>query len=72
MGMDDRIRKALLKAMSEQGVSQADLARRMGVQPQSITKLLSGERGKVPQSVLRALDTLGLELVVREKGQKDA
>lgn len=72
MGMDDRIRKALLKAMSEQGVSQADLARRMGVQPQSITKLLSGERGKVPQSVLRALDTLGLELVVREKDRNNA
>lgn len=72
MGMDDHIRKALLGAMSKQGISQAELARRMGVQPQSITKLLSGDRGKVPQSVLRALDTLGLELVVRQKGQNNA
>ena len=67
MDTDARIRKAIEQTMNQKGVSQADLARELGVTPQAVYPLLKGTRGKQPQSLLNVLEVLGLELTVQPR-----
>lgn len=70
--MDKRIREAIEQRLAELGISRSEWARRMGKQRQHVTDLLTGHRGKVPKMITEALDSLGLELTVKLKGEKDA
>lgn len=60
-----------LKAvLDEKGISQAELARRIKVQPSQISHIISGERGTSPEgylSIARALN-LSPETVYRAAG----
>ena len=56
--------------MQQKGLTQAELARRLGKAPQSVAPILKGRRGKQPESLLEILDLLDLELEVRPKGAK--
>jgi transcriptional regulator with XRE-family HTH domain len=67
MDTDRRLRQEIAQVMQEKRISQAQLARKLGVKPQSIYPVLRGARGKQPQSLLAILDALGLELTVRAK-----
>ena len=53
--------------MRRKGWTQSELARRLGVKPQSIYPILKGTRGKQPQSLVAILEVLDLELEVRPK-----
>jgi transcriptional regulator with XRE-family HTH domain len=46
--------------LSEKGWTQAELARRSGVSPAQITRVLSGERGLGEQSILAIAEALKL------------
>lgn len=63
-----RIREAMKAAVSRRGLTHAQLANRLGIKQPSVTQLLNGSYGKVPKSLLEALDALGLELQVVESG----
>lgn len=66
-GMNDRVRDAVKETMKQRELSQGELARRLSVERPSITRLLSGTSGKVPQLWQEVLDELGLELIAVPK-----
>ena len=53
-------------AARRRGMTHAQLASRLGIKQPSVTQLLNGTYGKIPQSLLKALDALGLEITVVE------
>lgn len=67
MSTDEQIRDAIRQQMVKRKITAAELARRLNVKHQSVTPLLNGERGKIPQSLIDALEALDLELVVQPK-----
>ena len=67
MSMDARIRADILGHIEQQGISQVEVAKRIGVAPQSVNRFLKGERGSLPKSMVDVLDALDLELHVRPK-----
>ena len=67
MSVDAHIRREIEEAMRRKGWTQSELARRLGVKPQSIYPILKGTRGKQPRSLVAILDALDLELEVRPK-----
>jgi len=64
---DQTIRQAIREAMLSQGLTQAELAQKLGVKQPSVAQLISGKYGAVPASLLNALDALGLEIVIQPK-----
>ncbi|GGR31495.1 hypothetical protein GCM10008957_47770 [Deinococcus ruber] len=66
-GMNDRVREAVKLAMKERDMSQGKLAARLDVERPSVTRLLSGTSGKVPELWQKILDELGLELIAVPK-----
>lgn len=68
-----RVREAMKAAARRRGMTHAQLASRLGIKQPSVTQLLNGAYGNIPQSLLEALDALGLELtVVESSGAEDA
>lgn len=53
--------------MVKEGLSAADVARQLKIKHQSISPLLKGDRGRIPQSLIDLLDVLNLELVIQPK-----
>jgi predicted transcriptional regulator len=62
---DNAIRRAVVEEMARQGITQTALAERMGVTRSHVSQMLSGYRGKVPESLVELLAALGLELTVK-------
>ena len=60
-------RRAVREAMAERNLTHQDVADLLGVSRSRVGHLLSGARGRIPESVTELLDALGLELVVRRK-----
>ena len=70
--MNEQIRVEIRAAMSKQGLTQAELARRLGITPPSLAQVLSGKRGVMPESLMGVLHALGLTLEavpVKQKGE---
>ena len=66
--MDERIRARVRQEMTRQGVTQSELARRLGIKQPSLSQILGGKYGAVPQSLLDVLAALGLTLDVVKTG----
>ena len=64
--MDVRIRQAIKERMAGKGITAADLARELDVSHQAVSQIISGERGKIPQSLMDVLAKLGMTLTVKE------
>jgi transcriptional regulator with XRE-family HTH domain len=62
---DRRIRDAMREAMRDQELTVTEIAARLGWKHSSVSQILSGTRGIVPESLLKVLEVLGLELEVR-------
>lgn len=62
--MDERIRARVRQEMTRQGVTQAELARRLEIKPPSLSQILNGKYGTIPESLLDLLGALGLTLEV--------
>lgn len=67
--MNDRIRRAVRVSLAERDMTQADLARTVGMKPQYVSELLTGKAGKIPTAWTRVLDALDLELVAVKKSE---
>lgn len=67
--MNERIRRSIRVSLAERDMTQADLARAIGMKPQYVSELLTGKAGKIPTAWTRVLDELGLELVAVKKGK---
>lgn len=71
--MNDHIRKEVRIAMIRAGVTQTELANKLGLSRQHLNHLLTGHRGKLPDAWGKLFDELGLELTVKPKHEeKDA
>lgn len=68
--MNDRIRRAVRVSLAERDMTQGDLAQRIGVTPQYMSRIMQGKVGKIPAAWTKVLDELGLELVAVPKGGK--
>jgi transcriptional regulator with XRE-family HTH domain len=62
MDVNERIRARIRAEMNRQGMSQAELARQLGIKPPSLSQVLSGKYGHMPQSLMDVLEALGLTL----------
>ncbi|PTA67377.1 helix-turn-helix domain-containing protein [Deinococcus arcticus] len=62
MDTDELIRQRIRVRMQERGLTQAELARQLGIKPPSLAQILSGRRGRVPESLLNVLQALDLQL----------
>lgn len=70
MDTDEKIRLAVREAMQKQGVTQADLAGRLNIKQPAISQVLTGERSKTSELLIKILDELNLELVVQTKKKR--
>ncbi|MFB9991199.1 helix-turn-helix domain-containing protein [Deinococcus oregonensis] len=71
--VNEDVRAALLAALKEKGISQAELARRIGVPRQNINRAITGNdpQGKTPPLWERMLEEAGLKLVAIKKNNSD-
>ncbi len=67
MRYDAQILLGIEEHMKQKGISQAELARRLDVRPQSVSQVFTGKRAVITTTLENILDALGLELVVRSK-----
>lgn len=67
LGVNDDIRGALLDALQREGITQAELAKRLGVPRQNVNRAIRGDtpQGRVPPLWARMLEELKLELTVK-------
>jgi len=72
MDVNAKIRVQIREEMNRQGITQAELARRLGIKPPSLAQVLSGKRGTMPESLMDVLEALGLELVAVPTGEGKA
>ena len=62
MNVNQKIRVQVRETMAAQGLTQAELARQLGIKPPSLAQILSGKRGTIPASLMDVLQALGLTL----------
>lgn len=67
----DEIRELIRKHIAESGLSQAEVARRMGVQPQNLNRALQ-ERGIIAPIWQRILDYFDLKVIVVRKSEAES
>ena len=60
---DRQIRLAIKHRIVDLGITQQEVADRLGVRKQAVSATILGKRGLLPKSLLELLDALGLELV---------
>lgn len=66
--MTDEIRAIIRERIAESGLSQAEVARRIGIPPQNLNRALQ-ERGMVAPIWTKILDYFDLKIVVMKKSQ---
>lgn len=71
MNVNDEIRQAVRDAMHSRKLNQAQLAEKLGVTPQALSRTLN-ERGKVPGLWRGILEELGLKLTVKADDKETA
>lgn len=67
MKVNAKIRQQIYDYMKEKGVSQVDIAKQLGITPQSVSQVLRGDRSQIRSPLIAILDVLDLELVVQPK-----
>lgn len=65
--MNERIQNTVRSVLAERGISQGELARRTGIAAPTISRMLNGDIGKVPDSWKQILDELGYEVTITPK-----
>lgn len=63
--MTDEIRHAVKAALVQRRLTQGQLAERIGITPQHLSRMMQGQRSNVPEAWQKVFDELGLELTVR-------
>jgi len=62
-GMNADVRDAVKAVLEQRGLTQAELARRIGMERPNLHRLLSGRSGQVPEAWQKIFDELGLQLI---------
>lgn len=70
ISMNDRIREEVRVALARKAINQSELAERIGISKQYLNAYMNGKAGNVPRLWSKVFDELGLELVVRPKGER--
>ena len=70
LSMNAQIREATRIAMLRQDVSQKDIAQRLSISRQHLSRMLRGHVDGSVQTWLRLLDEVGLELTVHGKDRQ--
>jgi transcriptional regulator with XRE-family HTH domain len=65
--MNDKIRRAVRVSLAERDMSQTDLAEKIGVSRQYVSRIMQGQVGRIPEAWVRILDALELELTAVPK-----
>lgn len=65
--MNETVRQAVKNKLESRGLSQADLAKAVGMERPNVTRMLAGRSGQIPDNWQKILDFLDLELIAREK-----
>ena len=71
MNVNDEIRQVVRDAMHSRKLNQTQLAEKLGVTPQALSRTLN-ERGKVPGLWRGILEELGLKLTVKADDKETA
>lgn len=58
-----RVREAVRQAIESRQLTTKELARELGMEPQNLSRLLTGNSGRVPENWEKILDALDLELL---------
>jgi ribosome-binding protein aMBF1 (putative translation factor) len=66
--MTEQIREAVRIELAKRKWSQSELARRIEKSPQFVSQIMGSDRGDVPEYWQSIFDELGLELMVKAKG----
>jgi predicted XRE-type DNA-binding protein len=66
-GMNQGIRERILKELKTREISQYKMAQDLDIPQPSVSRLLKGRSGKIPESWQAILDYLDLELTVTPK-----
>jgi DNA-binding phage protein len=67
--MTNEIRKSVKKQMIEKEINQTELAKKIGKSRQQVNDVLSGRTGHLADTWEEIFNALGLELVVKPKGE---
>ena len=70
MAHHDKLLKDIARHMRIEGITQTELAQRIESSRSYISQVMAGEKSRLPKTIEKILDTLGLELTVREKEDK--
>ena len=68
--MTDEIRHAVKVTLAKRKLTQWELAEKIGITPQHLSRMMQGERSNVPEAWQKVFNELGLELVVKPKGER--
>ena len=68
---DHRIRERIRLELERERITQTELASRLGIPHQHVSRMLGGARGRIPESLVRVLDALRLKIVVVPKEAGD-
>jgi transcriptional regulator with XRE-family HTH domain len=66
--MTEKVIKAVRARMHEQGITQTELAERLGIERTNLVRMVNGHVGTIPRRWRELLDELGLELIAVPKG----
>ena len=53
----------ILEALDSKGLSQKDLAERMGISPQQINKIVSGQENLTLETIIKLESVLGIKII---------
>jgi transcriptional regulator with XRE-family HTH domain len=70
MIITEQLQVAVQEAIWERGISQAEIARQIGLSEAHVSRFLRGERVLSMESLSKILDALGLEIVVRPRRKR--
>jgi transcriptional regulator with XRE-family HTH domain len=69
LDMNKTIREEIRVAMARRDINQSELASSIGVSRQYLSDYMGGKAGNVPRLWQKVFDELGLELIVKPKGE---
>ena len=64
---NDKLLKDIARHMRIEGITQTELAQRIESSRSYISQVMTGEKSRLPKTIEKILDTLGLELVAKPK-----
>ncbi len=67
MEVNQKVAAAIRQKMKQRGMTQAQLGEQTGISQPNLSRMLSGRSPRVPETLRRVLDELGLELTAENK-----